>query len=39
MLLRIDDIVSGTKKADGSEKTEAPKIDPSQEQSGPGMTD
>lgn len=40
MLLRIDDIVSGTKKA-GSGGNEGPtrEIDPSQEQSGPGMTD
>ena len=39
MLLRIDDIVSGTKKADGSENVQKQKIDESQEQSGPGMTE
>jgi hypothetical protein len=39
MLLRIDDIVSGTKKADGSETTPHQKIDESQEQSGPGMNE
>jgi len=40
MLLRIDDILSGTKKADGSDR-DGPvnQIDQSQMQSGPGMTD
>ena len=38
LLLRIDDILSGTKKSDGSDR-EGPKnqIADSQQQSGPGM--